>query len=156
MELGRRCEHHFLLFHFDVKVSFPISLSRFVVVWVAMAVAMSANGVFRETVLKRYGSLSTANVLSATLGVVLIALITRRGFRPLGPEDSRTSLAILAAALVGLTVVFETVLGRVVDHKSWSELAAHYALQRGELWPIVLAFLAATPFLWAYYSARSG
>jgi hypothetical protein len=35
------------------------------------------------------------------------------------------------------------------------ELAAYYALLRGELWPVVLAFLALTPFLWAHYSPRS-
>jgi len=129
----------------------PISLARFALVWLAMAIAMSANGVFRELVLKRQTSASVANVLSAALGVALIGLITRIGFRPLGPGDSPASLVRLAVALVVLTVAFETVLGRVVDHKSWSELAAHYALLRGELWPIVLAFLAVTPFLWAYY-----
>lgn len=132
-------------------MSFPISLSRFAVVWLAMAIAMSANGVFRELVLKRHVNSTAANVLSATLGVILIALITRRGFRPLGAGDSPTSLAALAVALVMLTVVFETVLGRYVDHKSWRELGAHYTFAGGDLWPIILAFLAVTPFLWAYY-----
>jgi hypothetical protein len=129
---------------------FPISLLRFTLVWVSMAVAMSANGVFRELILKRVTTSTVANVLSAGLGILLIALITRVGFRPLGPGESLANLAALSLALVLLTVVFETVLGRVVDHKSWSELAAHYALWRGELWPIVLAFLAVTPFLWAH------
>ena len=136
-------------------MSFPISLARFTVVWVTMAVAMSANGVFRELVLKHHTSSSAANVLSAALGVTIIALITRVGFRPLSPANSLSSLATLSVALVVLTVAFETVLGRVVDHKSWGELAAHYALLRGELWPIVLAFLAVTPFLSAHYSPRS-
>lgn len=43
-----------------------------------MAIAMSADGVFRELVLRRYASAATANVLSAVLGVIFIALITRR------------------------------------------------------------------------------
>ena len=136
-------------------MSFPISLSRFAVVWVAMAIAMTANGVFRELVLKRYVSSTAANLLSAILGVFLIALITRRGFRPLGTGDSPMSLAALTVALVMLTVAFETALGRFVDHKSWRELARHYTFAGGDLWPIVLAFLAVTPFLWAYYQ-RSG
>lgn len=80
-----------------------------------------------------------------------------RGSTPWRPSsgDSPTSLAALAFALVVLTVLFETVLGRVVDHKSWRELAAHYPFAGADLWPIVLTFLAVTPFFWAYYT-RSG
>jgi hypothetical protein len=66
---------------------FPISLPRFALVWIAMAVAMSANGVFRELVLKRATTSTAANVLSAGLGILLIALITRVGFRPLGSGE---------------------------------------------------------------------
>ena len=59
------------------------------------------------------------------------------------------SLAFASVLLVVLTVAFETVLGIVVDRKSMSQLIEHYAIWHGELWPIVLAFLAYTPFLWA-------
>ena len=129
-------------------MSFPISLARFTVVWVTMAVAMSANGIFRELVLKHYTSSSVANVLSAALGVVIIALITRVGFRPLGPADSLSSLATLAVALVVLTVAFEFLFGHYVDGKSWRELAEIYAIWRGKLWPLVLASLVLAPFIW--------
>jgi hypothetical protein len=50
--------------------------------------------------------------------------------------------------LVVLTVAFEFLIGRYVDHKSWADLVGNYAIWRGRLWPIVLLVLALTPFLW--------
>ena len=55
----------------------------------------------------------------------------------------------MSVILVLLTVVFETAIGVFVDHKSSAQLLEHYAIWHGELWLIVLAFLAFTPFLWA-------
>jgi hypothetical protein len=112
-----------------------------------MAVAMTANGMFRELALKRIVSSRVADVLSALIGIGLIAAITRVGFRPMGIATTR-SLVFASITLVVLTVAFECALGVLVDHKSWTEIAEHYAIWRGELWPIVLAFLAFTPFLW--------
>ena len=129
-------------------MGFPLSALRFLLVWLCMAVAMSANGVFRELGLRRVLGSTAADVVSALLGVTLIALITRVGFRPLNAHEPTTSLLSISIALVLLTVVFEAAAGRWVDHKSWSELAAHYAIWHGELWPLVLAFLAITPFIW--------
>ncbi len=122
---------------------------RFLGMWALMAVAMSANGIARELYLKTILTGRSAGIVSALSGVLLIGLITRWGFRPLASSSpSLSDLWFLSVGLVVLTVLFETLLGRVVDHKSWTELAEHYALWRGELWPIVLAWLGATPFLW--------
>lgn len=129
-------------------MSLPFSQTRLLVTWFAMAVAMTANGALRELALKRVLSPRHADVASATLGLILIALITRVGFRPTGTGDTTRSLATASVILVVLTVAFECAIGRLVDHKTWAEIGSHYALWRGELWPIVLGFLALTPFLW--------
>jgi len=63
-------------------------------------------------------------------------------------------MAVASVALIVATVVFETALGRFVDHKSWGELLAHYNLMRGELWPLVLVWLALTPFVWVRWTRR--
>lgn len=126
-----------------------MSVGRFLLMWASLAVAMSLNGIFRELVLKRAVTSGVAVDISAAIGIVLIGVITWWGFRPITNAAASTAeLWTLTVVLVVLTVGFETALGRFVDHKSWSELAAHYALWRGELWPIVLAWLAATPFVW--------
>ena len=126
----------------------PISTTRFLVMWVALAATMSANGIFRELVLKRFANGAAADAISATIGILIIGVITRIGFRPIHAATSH-SLAFASAMLVLLTVAFETAIGVSIDHKSIGQLLEHYAIWRGELWPIVLAFLAFTPYLWA-------
>ena len=134
-------------------MSLPVSVGRFAAVWSIMAVAMSVSGITRELVFKRIMDARSADVLSAIVGVALIALITSIGFRSI-EGAALGGLLTLSAALVVATVLFETTLGRLVDHKSWAELLGHYNLQRGELWPLVLAWLAITPFVWARWARR--
>lgn len=128
-----------------------MTLGRFLAMWSFMAVAMTLNGIGRELLLRPLLPPWATALSSAVLGVLWIGLITRWGFRPLRMATTPTPPATLAGytvALVGLTVVFETVLGRFIDHKSWAEILEHYALWRGELWPVVLAWLGATPWFW--------
>lgn len=126
---------------------FPISLTRFATVWLTLAAAMTLNGIGRELVLKRMLAPRPADAVSAASGILLIAIITTVGFRPLATMTvSNSQRAVLSGALVVATVVFETVLGRVVDDKSWPALLEHYELWRGNLWPLVLAWLAYMPF----------
>ncbi len=130
-------------------MTFPLSLGRFAAAWIAMAVAMSANGIARELLLKRALDGRIADLASAVLGIALIGLITRVGFRPLATGGvTAGQLALVSIALVVLTVAFESAMGRFVDHKTWSQLLEHYAIWDGELWPLVLAWLALTPFAW--------
>jgi branched-subunit amino acid ABC-type transport system permease component len=124
-----------------------MSLRRLLSVWLVLVVAMSANGIFRELVLRPRVGRSSADVLSAVLGIAIILVGTRYFLRPLAGRPTKY-LAITSAALVALTVAFEFLFGHYVDHKSWEELAQNYALWRGRLWPILLLTLALTPFLW--------
>lgn len=128
---------------------------RLLFTWTALAVAMSANGILRELALKRVLRPETADMTSAVIGVALIGAVTAVGFRPL--RDGRwpvSQLALVSLGLVALTVAFETALGRILDHKSWDAIVAHYAVWRGELWPVVLAWLACMPFLWGRAAQR--
>jgi hypothetical protein len=120
---------------------------RVLLAWLALAVAMSLNGVFRELALRPTLGPRAAAVVSAALGVVFILLVTRALLPPLVDCDTAVLVQVCVALFV-LTVAFETALGLVVDHKSWRALVDHYALWRGELWPIVLAVLTVTPFIW--------
>jgi hypothetical protein len=134
-------------------MSLPISIGRFAMLWLIMAVAMTANGITRELVFKPTMNSGNADALSAMVGVALIALITSIGFREIRGATVG-ELLTLSVALVVATIAFETILGRVVDHKPWTELVGHYNLMRGELWPLVLAWLAVTPFVWVRWARR--
>lgn len=131
-----------------------MSLGRLLLAWVSMAIAMSANGVFREMGLKRWVSAQTADLASAALGASIILLLTFFFFRPLAGSDTRT-LVFVSTVLVVLTVIFELTLGRLVDRKSWSELLGDYAIWRGRLWPVLLLLIALTPFIWGRWLARA-
>jgi hypothetical protein len=61
---------------------------------------------------------------------------------------------VVSAFLVVLTVIFEFAIGRLVDHRSWSELLGHYAIWRGQLWPVLLLLIAVSPFLWGRWLVR--
>lgn len=127
---------------------FPISIGRVTVAWLIMAFAMTVNGIGRELVLKRVVSAHTADILSAIFGMTLIGVIAARALHPLSESSPRMGqLVLLSVVLVAVTVIFESVIGRIVDHKSWSEIVGHYYIWRGELWPIVLLWLASMPFI---------
>ncbi len=125
-----------------------MSLIKLLGLWLILAIAMIANGIFRVNVLQPRFGLPEADILSAVLGIVIILAVTRPFFRPLA-GSTPPELLIVSGVLVVLTVIFEFTFGHWVDGKSWSELAGNYAIWRGRLWPIVLLVLAASPFIWA-------
>lgn len=124
-----------------------MSWRRMFGVWALLVPFMIANGVFRELVLVTAFGDRFANVLSAAMGIAIVLLVTRLFLRR-AAEMSVRSLARISIVWLGLTVAFEFLFGHYVDGLTWSELAANYAFWRGRLWPLVLASLAAAPFLW--------
>lgn len=132
-----------------------MSWARVLTTWTILAVAMSLNGIFREAVLKRAMVVGVADVASAFLGAGIILIVTRPMFRPLRSWPDR-ALTLTTLVLVVLTVVFEFAVGRFVDQKTWSELFGDYAIWRGRLWPILLALVALTPFIWGRWFAGAG
>jgi hypothetical protein len=125
---------------------------RLALLWIALALLMTFNGVFRERVLRPVlgdagiGPMVAADVLSAILGVGIILFATAVAFRRV--ELTTQWLWMASAVLVVPTIAFEFVVGRFVDGKTWSELLANYALWDGKLWPILLLLLALTPLIW--------
>lgn len=123
-------------------------INRIVVTWLALAVAMTANGIFRELVLERRMSEAAAGWVSLALGLGIILAITRIGFRGIPADYPVASLLLVGACLVAVTVAFEFAIGMLVDGKTFAELARAYAFWRGEKWPFVLVVLGLTPLLW--------
>lgn len=130
----------------DAGLGWP-AWRRLLLTWIVLAVVMSANGILRELALRPAVGDRVAPVLSALLGMMLLLATTRLLFPPLGGASRRSLLAV-GAALVVATVAFETTIGLVVDGRDWRALLGHYALWRGELWPLVLLVLALAPVAW--------
>jgi hypothetical protein len=128
-----------------------MSFLRLLRAWAIILPFMIANGIVRELVLKRAVNDSVAEALSALLGIAIILVATRFLLHPLAGK-SIPELVRASVTLVLLTVAFEFGFGHYVDHKSWSEVLANYALWNGQLWPVVLAVLAGMPFVWGRWS----
>lgn len=121
--------------------------------WLLLAVLMPLNGALREFGLKRILSDPAAELASVGTGVAVILATTYFCFRiPRGVTNGR--LALDSLVLVLLTVAYEFTIGRL-GGQSWRELLGHYAIWRGEWWPLVLIALAATPFLWRAVTSRT-
>jgi hypothetical protein len=130
-----------------------MTYSRLFGTWCLLAVLMPLNGALREFGLKRVLPAAASEILSVMTGIVVILVTTRWLFRI--PDDApRARLATYAAILVALTVAYEFAIG-LRGGQTLRELAQHYAIWRGELWPLVLLALAATPFLWRGVTTRS-
>ena len=124
-----------------------MSFSQLFRAWAAIAVAMIANGILRETVIRPAVGSRAAEVISVLLGIAIITIMTRWLLRPLAGAALHV-LVRAAADLVLLTVAFEFLFGRYVDGKSWQQLVDNYAIWRGKLWPIALTCVALMPFVW--------
>ncbi|WKW12981.1 hypothetical protein Strain138_002292 [Pseudogemmatithrix spongiicola] len=119
---------------------------RLIATWAVLAVAMPLNGALREFGFKRIVSQATAETLSVVSGIAVILLVTRLMFRIPAATPTR-QLALYSVILVALTVAYEFGIG-IAGGRSWPEMLENYALWKGRLWPLVLAALALTPFLW--------
>jgi hypothetical protein len=115
-------------------------------VWVMLMLAMVANGVARLWLLVPLLGERNAELASAAIGIGLILLITRPFIRSLGVAEQR--LGGIALLWVGMTVAFEFGFGHWVAGSSWAALIANYDLMAGRTWPVVLAMVAASPYVW--------
>ena len=95
------------------------------------------NGAVREAVLiPRLGN-PLALVLSGLLLSACILAISFALVPKLGRLQSRHCL-YLGLFWLCLTLAFEFGFGRLLQHRSWSELLEAYTFKNGNLWPVVL------------------
>lgn len=117
---------------------------RWTAAWVGGSVLGIVNGVIRELVYKDQVGDLTANQLSAGSLIALLAvyfwLLERRW-----PIATTRSAFEIGATWVVLTILFEFGFGHYVDRKSWSELFENYNIVEGQLWLLVVAWIAVGP-----------
>ena len=84
-----------------------MSLTRILVTWLVLSVVMTANGIFRELLLERWMPEEAAGWVSLALGVALLLIGTRIGFRGIPADYPAASLLLVGAFLIVLTIGFE-------------------------------------------------
>lgn len=123
-----------------------MNLLHALLAWAAIVPLAIANGALREAVLVRIFGAKPARTLS---GVLLSAVIFGWTWW-VAPWIGRATVPAWLALGVGwtvLTIAFEFLFGRLVARRTWDELLRPYRFENGEIWPIVLLVVAASPAL---------
>jgi hypothetical protein len=121
-------------------------LAKSVLMWLALAVAMFANGTFRVLVLQPRLGEDLARQLAVLPGIAIIFGLTLPFVRSL-PNPTRADLLKVGALWLALTVAFETGLG-LGRGMSWDAILADYNVARGRLWPLALLATFIAPWFW--------
>ena len=106
-------------------------------VWGVIRVCAVLNGAVREAVLIPKLGTPVALALSGLLLSVCILVLSFALVPKLGRLQSRHCL-YLGLFWLCLTLAFEFGFGRLLQHRSWSELLEAYTFKNGNLWPVVL------------------
>ena len=129
-------------------------LLKSLVPWLAILCLAVANGALREAVLIPALGKSVGLVLSGVLLSLLIALVSHVFIRR--QRSVRGSQGLLIGVVwLCLTLAFEFSFGRLVRHKSWSELLDAYTFQDGNIWPVVLLVTLLAPYFSVLLHSRS-
>lgn len=117
---------------------------RILLLWAAIIPLAIANGMLRDAVLVRSFGQSRARTIS---GLSLSAVIMTWTLLTITWIPFPRPLPYVGVGLlwVALTVAFEFLFGRLVARKSWRELLRPYRFEGGDIWPIVLIVVAASP-----------
>lgn len=122
------------------------TLSKAVAIWLLLVALAVANGALREKVLvPAFGSMTALQISGVTLATAIFFLswLSLPWYGRLTPAGYwRVGLLWLS-----MTLIFELAVGRLVAHKSWSELQDAYNVAKGNLWIIVLLAVVLSPWL---------
>ncbi|CAN7312031.1 hypothetical protein [Polaromonas sp. LjRoot131] len=114
------------------------------VAWLVILALAVANGALREIVLIPALGKTTGLVVSGVL-LCLFVMLVSFAFVRLSHGITILQGLCVGASWLCLTLVFEFVFGRYLQHKSWSELLEAYAFKDGNIWPVVLLVILLAP-----------
>jgi hypothetical protein len=124
-----------------------ILLRQNTLVWLGLLGLAFVNGTLREVGLKRLIPEPYAHYLSAFTAIVLFTLYVFAMWRRTHIQTRRAALGI-GLYWFALTILTETfVLNRWLSGLSWEDIRQSYNLVQGELWPLVLIWIACLPLL---------
>jgi hypothetical protein len=121
---------------------------RYLIAWLVMLIVSVANGTLRDFTYGRHLPELAAHQLSTLSGIVLLGAVIYLFVRRWPPASARQAFSIGLFWML-LTVVFEFLFFHYVGGHSWAELLANYDLSKGRLWPLLLAWVAFSP--WVFF-----
>jgi hypothetical protein len=115
-------------------------------IWLIFIIAESLNGMIRSMWLVPSLGTLQAHQISFVIGSFLVLAIATLFVRWLHASHLYQLLGV-GMLWMGLTLVFEVVLGRAILGYSWAQIAADYNLLQGGWMTIGLAWVALSPLV---------
>jgi hypothetical protein len=121
---------------------------RAVLIWCALLVIASVNGIARQAVLiPSIGEVAGRAVSTLALSVFIV-ILTWISIGWIAPSSAQEAW-IVGFLWVVLTLAFEFLAGHYVFHNPWSRLLEDYNVLRGRIWILVLITTLVAPRLCA-------
>jgi hypothetical protein len=117
---------------------------RAALIWCALPVIASINGIAREAVLiPRIGDLAERAVSTIALSALII-ILTWISIAWIAPR-STVQARVVGVIWVAVTLAFEFLAGHYMFHNPWSRLLEDYDVLRGRIWILVLVATLVSP-----------
>ncbi len=114
--------------------------------WLVLMVLAVGNGVLREGTYGRYISELRAHQVSTLTGAAVFGIAVWLFSKRWLPESTEQAVYI-GLTWLAMTLCFEFLFGHYVAGHSWSRLLQDYDLLSGRVWPLLLAWVTALPYI---------
>ena len=129
-------------------------LTKYLLVWVLLAVVAIANGILRHSTYGKAFSELTAHQISTVTAILASGVVVWIINRYWSIESTSQALIIGGCWLV-MTVIFEFGFGHYIAGHPWAKLTADYNLLEGRLWSLFLIWIAIMPFVFFKLAQRT-
>lgn len=126
---------------------------RYFQAWFTMLGAAMVNGGVRDLTYGKQMDPLLANQLSCMSGIVLLGVVIYLYMRHWKLDSARLAIK-LGLFWVALTMAFEFLFFHYVAGRSWEVLLESYDMANGQLWPLILLWVAVAPYLFHRYLLR--
>ena len=124
---------------------------RYLLAWVSMLFIAIANGALRQFTYGQVLSEPHAHQLSTVTGSILIGAFIWYVIRAWPPSSARQAV-LIGLVWVMLTIVFETLMGLAIQHRTLAQVLYEYNVFAGRVWLLFLVWLGMAP--WLFFRLR--
>lgn len=119
-------------------------MGRYFLLWLPMVLIAFGNAALREVWFRKHTGELQAHQISTASGIVLFGIYIWIVLRAWPPASSRQAWAV-GLLWLGLTLAFESLLGRYVSDLSWKAILADYNLLAGRVWVFIPLWVLLAP-----------
>ena len=121
-------------------------VTKYLFVWLLLAVVAIANGILRQSTYGETVSELTAHQISTMTAILASGVVVWIANR-IWPIESTSQALIIGVCWLVMTVIFEFGFGHYIAGHPWDKLTADYNLLEGRVWSLFLIWVAIVPFV---------